>query len=88
MRTLLRKEWSVNTPVQLEGDDRKQKTWQLTDDGREEAKNRLSELSKLKVLIRDESNTLLEVEASEAPGRLQAIFLFYRYSFMLSTKAC
>ena len=26
----------------------------------------------LKVLIRDESNTLLEVEAKEAPGRLQA----------------
>ena len=29
-------------------------------------------LSKLKVLIRDESNTLLEVEVCEAPGRLQA----------------
>ena len=72
MRTLLRKRMVSEHSRSIRGDDRKQKTWQLTDDGRAEAKNRLSELSKLKVLIRDESNTLLEVEASEAPGRLQA----------------
>ena len=72
MRTLLRKRMVSEHSRSIRGDDRKQKTWQLTDDGRKEAKNRLSELSKLKVLIRDESNTLLEVQASEASGRLQA----------------
>ena len=61
MRNLLRKRMVSEHSRSIRGDDRKQKTWQLTDDGRKEAKKRLSDLSKLKVLIRDESNTLLEV---------------------------
>ena len=72
MRTLLRQRLVSEHSRSVRGDDRRQKTWQLTDDGRSEAKKRLSDLSKLKILIRDESNTLLEVEAREAAGRLQA----------------
>ncbi len=56
----------------IRGDDRRQKTWQLTDEGRAEAKERLVELSELRVLIRDETDTLLEIEASQAATRLQA----------------
>ena len=72
MRTLLRKRLVSEHSRTIRGDDRRQKTWQLTDEGRVEAKKRLSDLSGLKVLIRDESNTLLEVEAGEAANRLQA----------------
>ena len=50
----------------------RQKTWQLTDDGRDEAKIDILSYLKLKVLIRDETNTLLEVEVSQAATRLQA----------------
>ena len=56
----------------VRGDNRRQKTWQLTDEGRSEAKKRLETLSQLKVLIRDETDTLLELEATQAANRLQA----------------
>ena len=72
MRTLLRKRLVSEHSRSIRGDDRRQKTWQLTDEGREEAKKRLGELSELRVLIRDETDTLLEIEASQAATRLQA----------------
>ena len=72
MRTLLRKRLVSEHSRSIRGDDRRQKTWQLTDEGRTEAKRRLAQLSDLKVLIRDETDTLLEVEAGQAASRLQA----------------
>ena len=72
MRTLLRKRLVSEHSRSIRGDDRRQKTWQLTDEGRGEAKKRLETLSQLKVLIRDETDTLLELEASQAANRLQA----------------
>ena len=72
MRTLLRKRLVSEHSRSIRGDDRRQKTWQLTDEGRDEAKKRLGELSELRVLIRDETDTLLEIEASQAATRLQA----------------
>ena len=56
----------------IRGDDRRQKTWQLPEDGRGAAKDCLAKLSELKVLIRDEADTLLELEAGQAAERLQA----------------
>ncbi len=72
MRTLLKKRLVSEHSRSIRGDDRRQKTWQLTDEGRQEAKRRLSDLSELKVLIRDETDTLLEIEAKLAANRLQA----------------
>ena len=72
LRTLLRKRLVSEHSRSIRGDDRRQKTWQLTDEGRGEAKKRLETLSQLKVLIRDETDTLLELEASQAANRLQA----------------
>ena len=72
MRDLLRNKLVSEHSRAIRGDDRRQKTWQLTDAGRVEAKNRLAILSITKVLIRDVEGTLLEVEAGNAPHRLQA----------------
>ena len=72
MRTLLRNRLVSEHSRSIRGDDRRQKTWQLTEDGRGAAKDCLAKLSELKVLIRDEADTLLELEAGQAAERLQA----------------
>ncbi|MAH91421.1 MAG: hypothetical protein CMA11_06595 [Euryarchaeota archaeon] len=72
MRSLLRNGQVSEHSRSIRGDERRQKTWQLTDEGRSSAKGRLEDLSSLKVLIRDEADTLLEVEAGQAASRLQA----------------
>lgn len=56
----------------ISGDNRRQKTWQLTDDGREMARERISELSSLLVLVRSKQGTILEVRADEAANKLRA----------------
>ena len=72
MRSLLRNKQVSEHSRSIRGDDRRQKTWQLTDVGRVQANKRLEQLSSTKVLIRDNEGTLLEVEAGQASQRLQA----------------
>ena len=72
MRDLLRNKQVSEHSRSIRGEDRKQKTWQLTSLGREEAASRLKELSSHKVLIRDQEGTLLEIESGSAADRLQA----------------
>ena len=86
MRTLLKKRLVSEHSRSIRGDDRRQKTWQLTEEGRGEAKKRLDELSELRVLIRDETDTLLEIEASQAATRLQADLSVLQSFFMHNTK--
>ena len=72
MRDLLRKRLVSEHTRAIRGDERRQKTWQLTEMGREDAKKTLSSLSSTKVLLWDEKGTLLEIEANMASERLQA----------------
>ena len=55
----------------IRGEDRRQKTWQLTDEGRKEARNRIEKLRSTNVLIRDKKGKLLEIRADEVSSRLQ-----------------
>lgn len=55
----------------VRGDERRQKTWQLTDEGREQVGRRLPELRQTKVLLREREGNLLEVRADEAGARLE-----------------
>ncbi len=72
MRTLLRQRHVSEHTRAIRGDDRRQKTWQLTESGRELAKQRINQLGKTMVLIRDKEGGLLEVSAQEVPTRLQS----------------
>jgi len=72
MRTLLRQRHVTEHTRAIRGDDRRQKTWQLTESGRELAKQRVIKLGKTMVLIRDKDGGLLEVSALEVPARLQS----------------
>ena len=56
----------------VRGDNRRQKTWQLTDEGREIARERISELRSMLVLIRSKEGEVLEIRADEAANKLQA----------------
>lgn len=51
-------------------EDRRKKAWQLTPAGYSTAKKRHTELSKVKVLLRDKEGKLLQIEAGEAAERL------------------
>ena len=72
MRTLLKNSWVSEHSRTVRGESRRQKTWQLTENGREEVKTRIRELGLTSVLIREESGQLLEVIASKASERLSA----------------
>ena len=72
MRTLLRKRLVSEHSRSIRGDDRRQKTWQLTDEGREIARERISELRSMLVLIRSKDGEVLEIRADEAANKLQA----------------
>ena len=72
MRDLLKNEYVTEHTRSIRGDDRRQKTWQLTNLGRDFAKNRKDELGLTKVLVRDVEGDLLEVEANQAPTRISA----------------
>ena len=50
----------------IRGEDRRQKTWQLTDEGRKILGNRIEKLRAIKILIRDSKGKLLELRADEA----------------------
>ena len=47
----------------IRGEDTRQKTWQLTQDGREDARERIESLRSTPILIRGRDGTLLEVRA-------------------------
>jgi len=72
MRSLLKNSWVSEHSRTVRGESRRQKTWQLTDNGREQAKIRVRELGLTPVLIRDENGKLLEVVANQASDRLSA----------------
>ena len=55
----------------VRGEERRQKTWQLTDEGRKTARIRIEKLRSMKVLIRDKKGKLLEIRADEASKKLQ-----------------
>ena len=55
----------------VRGEERRQKTWQLTEEGRRESRNRIEKLRSTKVLIRDKNGKLLEIRADEVSTRLQ-----------------
>lgn len=55
----------------VQGDERRQKTWQLTEEGRLQATQRQAALEETKVLLRNMEGELLEVKASEAPSLLE-----------------
>ena len=55
----------------IRGEDRRQKTWQLTQDGREDARERIESLRSTPILIRGRDGTLLEVRADQAPSKLE-----------------
>ena len=55
----------------VRGEDRRQKTWQLTEDGRSEARERISNLRTTTVLLRGKNGKLLEIRADEAAKKLE-----------------
>ncbi len=56
----------------VRGENRRQKTWQLTDEGREDARERVMQLRNQKVLVRSKDGELLELRADEAANKLRA----------------
>ena len=72
MRTLLRDEFVTEHTRTIRGEDRRQKTWQLTEKGQEWAEQLTKSLGSTKVLLRNAEGELLEIEATDAPGRLAA----------------
>ena len=72
MRTLIRKGHVIGHTRSVRGESRRQKTWQLTDEGREAFKSRLERLRSAKVLLRDPEGELITVPAGEAADRLDA----------------
>ena len=56
----------------VRGENRRQKIWQLTDEGRESVRDRISELKGQLVLIRSKEGKLLEISADEVPSKLRA----------------
>ncbi len=65
MRDLLREALVEEHTRAVQGDERRQKTWQLTDEGRLQAQQRRAALDSTKVLVRNLDGDLLEVKAAE-----------------------
>ena len=72
MRALLREQMVTEHTRSVRGEDRRQKTWQLTQLGQESALELTRELGAIKVLLRNAEGELLEIDAIEAPERLAA----------------
>ena len=70
MRDLLKEALVEEHTRAVQGDERRQKTWQLTGTGRAQAKQRHAALRKTNILVRNMDGDLLEVKASEASGLL------------------
>lgn len=71
MRNLLKEAMVEEHTRSVQGDERRQKTWQLTDTGRSLAQERIKALRSTKVLIRNKEGELLEVKASESVEHLE-----------------
>ena len=56
----------------IRGENRRQKTWQLTEEGRSTASRRISKFESAMVLIRSKDGELLEIRADQAAKRLRA----------------
>ena len=72
MRDLLKKNMVSEHTRNIKGDDRRQKTWQLTDEGRQKVIHIKEKLSSTMIVIRDGNGDLLELEAATVPDRLDA----------------
>ena len=72
MRQLISQGYISQHSRSVRGEDRRQKTWQLTDDGRELARERISKLRSLNVLVRSKEGNVLEIRADEAANKLNA----------------
>ncbi|MGB0699446.1 MAG: AAA family ATPase [Candidatus Poseidoniaceae archaeon] len=72
MRDLLKKSMVSEHTRNIKGDDRRQKTWQLTEEGRIKAMLIKQKLSSIMVVIRDSNGDLLELESASVPSRLDA----------------
>ena len=72
MRQLISHGYISQHSRSVRGETRRQKTWQLTDDGRELARERISELRSLNILIRSKDGNVLEIRADEAANKLHA----------------
>ena len=72
MRDLLKKSMVSEHTRNIKGDDRRQKTWQLTEEGRIKAMLIKQKLSSIMVVIRDSNGDLLELESVSVPSRLDA----------------
>ena len=71
MRDLMSKGLVSEHMRAIRGEDRRQKTWQLTDDGRSIARSRISSLRTNMVLLRGRDGKLLEIRADEAAEKLK-----------------
>ena len=71
MRDLLKELLVEEHTRAVQGDERRQKTWQLTDEGRMRAQQRHAMLDDTKVLVRNMNGELLEVKAAEASQLLE-----------------
>ena len=72
MRNLDRRELVTVLTRNVHDDSRRQRTWQLTEDGRSVAKQRVENLSSIRVSIRDQEGTMLTVRADQAAERIDA----------------
>ena len=70
MRNMFKQNLVSEHTRSIKGDDRRQKTWQLTEEGLSKAKNRQVALSETKVLVRNQEGDLLEVEANKVSQKL------------------
>ena len=70
MRDLLKRELVSEHTRNIRGEERRQKTWQLTDEGRVKASKSKKSMGQIKVVIRDSSGELIEIIASDASRRL------------------
>ena len=72
MRTLVSNSIVEEHMRSVKGDNRKQKTWQLTEKGEHDAKLLSEQLGDLKILIRNKNGELLEVLASDVSYKLES----------------
>ena len=70
MRVLSKRELVSEHTRNIRGEERRQKIWQLTEEGRIKATQSKKSMSQIKVVLRDSNGELIEVKASEASQRL------------------
>jgi len=71
MRNLLKDGMVEEHTRSIQGEERRQKTWQLTEDGKVLGEERHEVLNQTKILVRNIDGELLELKAEEAGSHLQ-----------------